>query len=258
MIPGVAPRRVAVLTAALALLLAGLVALAAPDGARADGDPASDILISQDVFYPYAPNTVARELQTALNGQVKAAKAAGFPVKVALIAAATDLGSVPQLFGEPQKYADLLTTELSFNTKPRVLVVLPGGLGGNNLGDDAGPALAPVTIEAEAGPDGLARAAMQAVGALTKANGTPVPVPAVALEQGRVGSGGGSSGGGGGAPPLLVFGLPVLLVALLAGIAARRDRRREDDEADAPADAAEGAAATAGDADDSGSAPAAQ
>jgi hypothetical protein len=218
-------RRLVVLVLALALLTA--TAAGRPDRALADGDPASDILISQDVFYPYAPNTVDKSLQSALNGQLAAAKRAGFPLKIALIASTADLGSVPQLFTDPQKYADLLTTEISFNTKPRVLVVLPAGLGGNNLGDAAGPALAPVTIEAEAGPDGLARAAMQAIGALTKANGSAVPVPAVALEQGRVSDGSAGSDGGG-ISPLIVFGLPVLLVAVLAGIAAGRDRRRDD------------------------------
>jgi hypothetical protein len=221
----------------LTVLLA-LVALAAglPAPALADGDPASDILISQDVFYPYAPNTVAKELQTALDGQVRAAKAAGFDVKIALIAAAADLGSVPQLLTDPQKYADLLTAEISFNTKPRVLVVLPVGLGGNNLGDRAGAALTGVRIDQQAGADGLARAAMAAVGALTAANGTPVPVPRVAAQSGR--SAGAHAGGG--TSPLLVFGLPVALVALVAGIAARRGRGPEadaDDQAQAPGDA---------------------
>ncbi|MCW3016313.1 MAG: hypothetical protein JWO02_3405 [Solirubrobacterales bacterium] len=215
------PRARRLLTVLLALtsLAAGV-----PAAAVADGDPASDILISQDVFYPYAPNTVAKNLQTALDGQLKAAKAAGFELKIALIAATADLGSVPQLLTDPQKYADLLTSELSFNTKPRVLVVLPSGLGGNNLGDGAGPALSGVQLDPEAGADGLARAAMEAVGALTAANGTPVAVPQVAAESGR--SAGAHSGGG--TSPLLVFGLPVALVALVAGVAALRGRKPGD------------------------------
>lgn len=220
------------------LLLLGLacaaVALGAlvPPAARADGDPASDLLISQDVFYPYAPNAVAKPLQTALNGMVRAAKAKGYPVKIALIADQADLGSVPQLFTDPQKYADLLTAEISYNTKPRVLVVLPAGLGGNNLGDRAGPALAGVTVDQGAGPDGLARAALAALGKLTAANGTPVAVPKVAA--------GGGSRSGGGASPLLVFGVPVLLVGLAAGFAVLRGRDEDDEEAedgdDAPPD----------------------
>ncbi len=209
------------------VLLAASAAAGAPAAARADGDPASDVLLSQSVFYPYAPNKVPDDLQTALDAQLKAAKAKGYELKVALIAAQTDMGSVPQLFTAPQKYADLLTSEIAFNTKPRVLVVLPSGLGGNNLGGKAGDALGPVQVDPGAGAAGLARAALQAIGALTRANGTPVPVPALASQTGKPGDGGGD---GGGPSPLLVFGLPVLLVALVAGGAILRDRRREEDE----------------------------
>jgi hypothetical protein len=222
-------RRVAVLL--LLGVLLGLAGALLPSPAQADGDPASDILISDNVFLPYAPNAVDKGLQAALKAQLAAAKGTGYDLKVALIASASDMGSVPQLFTDPQKYADLLTTELSFNTKPRVLVILPSGLGGNNLGDNAGAALTRITIESAAGPDGLARAAMQAVGALTKAAGKPVPVPAVALEHGAAGGGG---GGGGGVSPVLVFGLPVVLVALLGVVAARRDKRRDEDTGEPP------------------------
>lgn len=200
--------------------------------AWADGDPASDILLAQDAYYPYAPDSVAKDLQMALDVMLKAAKAKKFELKVALIAAPVDLGAVPQLFTDPQKYADLLTSEISFNTKPRVLVVLPVGLGGNNLGDDAGTALDAVEPEEAAGADGLARAAMIAVGRLAAANGTPVPVPAVARDKGRAT---GRRDKGGGTSPLIVFGVPVLLVALVAGGAAIAGRRRPGgDEADEP------------------------
>lgn len=210
-----------------ALLLSAVTALPAlaPPLAHADGDPASDVLIGGDSFYPYPPNGPAKDLRTALDRMLKQAKAKGFHLKVAMIAATTDMGAVPQLFTDPQKYADLLTQELSFNTKPRVLVVLPAGLGGNNLGDRAGPALSGIAPEPGAGGDGLARAAMLAVGRLTAANGTPVPVPAVARGTGRAGGKRDSS-----TSPLIIFGVPVLLVALAAGIAAARGRRAEDAE----------------------------
>lgn len=179
---------------------------------------------------------MAKDLKVALDDMLKASQAKGFEIKVALIAARVDLGAVPQLFEQPQKYADLLTAEISFNTKPRVLVVLPAGLGGNNLGDQAGTALSGIDVDAGAGADGLARAAMLAIGRLTAANGTPVPVPAVARESGR------ASGerGGGGASPLLVFGLPVLLVLLGAGAVAVHNRGREDEDDDEPDEAADG------------------
>jgi hypothetical protein len=216
-------------TRLLATLCCAFVA-ALPAVARADGDPPSDILLGQDAYYPYAPHTVAKELQTALDGMLKAAKAKKFELKVALVASTLDLGAVPQLFTDPQKYANLLTSEIAFNTKPRVLVVLPAGLGGNNLGDDAGTALTGITPEADAGGDGLARAAMLAVGRLTAANGTPVPVPAVAREQGRAGGPSGKGSKGGGTSPLLIIGVPMLLVVLGIGAAMLRGRGDEDGE----------------------------
>lgn len=211
---------------ALAIAAALLVAVT-PATALADGDPASDILLSQDVFYPYAPNIVAKPLQTALNGMVAAAKKKGFAVKVAMIASRSDLGSVPQLYDDPQRYADLLTQEISFNSKPRVLVVLPAGIGGNNLGDNAGTALQTVTVPSEPGPDGLARTALVALGKLTAADGKPVPVPYVPETK---------KAGKSSTSPVLVFGVPVLLVALAAAAAARRSRRREDDESEPAAE----------------------
>jgi hypothetical protein len=105
-----------------------------------------------------------------------------------------------------------------------VLVVLPAGLGGNNLGDRAGPALEGLTPDPNGGADGLTRTAMKAVRALSVAAGKPVPLPPVAAQSG------GSGSGGGGAPPLLVFGLPVLLVVAAAGLAAARGRAREASE----------------------------
>lgn len=211
----------------LATLCCAALALL-PAAARADGDPPSDVLLGQDAYYPYAPNTVAKELQTALDAMLKQAKEQQFELKVALVASTIDLGAVPQLFTDPQKYANLLTSEIAFNTKPRVLVVLPSGLGGNNLGDRAGPALQGIAPEQAAGPDGLARAAMLAVGRLTAANGTPVPVPAVAHETGRVAGAAGRSSRRGGTSPLLVIGVPMLVVLIAIGVAQLRTREEPE------------------------------
>lgn len=221
----------------LAILCCAALALLPAAAARADGDPPSDILLGQDAYYPYAPNSVAKQLQSALDGMLKQAKARHFELKVALVASTVDLGAVPQLFTDPQKYANLLTSEIAFNTKPRVLVVLPSGLGGNNLGDRAGTALQGIVPEEAAGADGLARAAMLAVGRLTAANGTPVPVPAVARGTGKAaGAAGRSSRGGRGTSPLLVIGVPMLLVLIAIGVAQRRGRREDDEAVEADAE----------------------
>jgi hypothetical protein len=206
---------------AAALLLA-VALLAAPAAARADGDPASDVLIGQDVFYPYPPNEVGDGVQRALNGMVAKAKARGYPVKVALIAARGDLGAYPDLLDEPDKYAALLTAEISFNTTPRVLVVLPGGLAGRNLGPHAGGALRDLWPPDGSGGEGAARTAMVALGRLTTAAGHPVPVPAIARDTAAP-----AKTGGGDPPALLLYGLPVALLVAAAAIAGRRGRARD-------------------------------
>lgn len=161
---------------ALALLL-----LAAP-AAHADGDPASDVLPTQSVFFPYAPPTAAR-LRSALERVLERAADAGYPMKVALVESAGDLGSYPQMFNQPQQYANLLAGELPTNphgtirTRPHLLVVMPVGFGGDNLGESVDDALAPITVDADAQSDGLARAAIEAVARVATANGHQVAVP---------------------------------------------------------------------------------
>jgi hypothetical protein len=224
----------------LAALVLALLAAALPlaPAALADGDPASDTLLYADAFYPYRPNLVPKPLQQALDRMLRETRRKGFGLKVAIIAAPTDLGSVPQLFTSPQPYADLLTKEITYNNHPRVLVVLPAGIGGNNLGDHAGDALAGISPDPDAGAEGLARTAMQAVARLAKANGTPVAVPHVAATAAGSSSGGGADSGG--VSPLLTFGLPVALVLLGAGGAALRNRSRaEEEEEDVPEEAVE-------------------
>ncbi len=213
------------------LVLLLVLGAALPAGALADGDPASDVLLSQDVFLPYAPNTVSKPVEQALATTVERAKEKGFPVKVALIAEPRDLGSVAQLFPAPQRYADLLTQEISLNVvhgskiaAPRVLTVAPGGLGGNNLGDTAGDALEGVIPDGAAGADGLALTAAVAVGKLSAAAGMPIVMPEL---PGPVTSSSGGGGGGGGIPIWLAVGLPgLLLVGVIVGtnvVLARRD-----------------------------------
>src|SRR5437588_283728 len=80
--------------------------LLAPAPALADGDPASDYLPLQGYYTPYAG--VSKPLTDALAEVVKETRAAGYPIKVAVIASPTDLGSVPNLFGQPQQYAEFL------------------------------------------------------------------------------------------------------------------------------------------------------
>jgi hypothetical protein len=171
---------------ALAMTLA-LLALPAP--ALADGDPASDILIGANVFYPYG-RPVSAALQKTLNAETAAASTAHFPIKVALIASPIDLGSVPNLFAKPQEYADFLDQEISFvSTKQPLLVVMPNGYGTHDLGSRATAAATSLQRPASGGTDDLARAAIAAVRTFAAAAGHPLE----AVTGGSPGAGGGST-----------------------------------------------------------------
>ena len=98
--------------AALLLLLAAL-ASSAPS-AIADGDPASDVLLGQNVFVPYSPlsPTIKRRLYAVCD----AAQRAGYPLRIALIASKSDLGVVPSVFGKPRVYARFLSSSPAWST----------------------------------------------------------------------------------------------------------------------------------------------
>jgi hypothetical protein len=115
--------------AALLAILAMLAAAGArPAPALADGDPASDVLVYQPVFYPYAP--APRALEHRLSGLVKSANQQGYKIRIAIIQSPRDLGAVPQLFTKPPAvYARFLGSELSSIWRGRVLVVMPSGYG---------------------------------------------------------------------------------------------------------------------------------
>lgn len=114
----------------VAALAAGVVALTAVASiAHADADPASDYLIQSDAFYPFSTK-VSGGQKRALEAALASGRKAGVPVKVAIVAAPSDLGSVTVLFKlPPQRYAKFLGTEIGFVSKARVLVVMPSGYG---------------------------------------------------------------------------------------------------------------------------------
>lgn len=107
------------------LALAACVTLAT--GARADGDPASDVLVYRNVYVPYA--TPSRSAASSLADEVAAAYAKGFRVKVAVIQSKADLGAIPSLWGKPAQYAHFLGSELSTLYIGPLLIVMPSGYG---------------------------------------------------------------------------------------------------------------------------------
>jgi uncharacterized membrane protein YgcG len=205
--------------------------LCAPVPALADGDPASDMLLVQNVFYPFSP-PVAPAIQRTLNAETAAAKRAHFPIKVALIASPADLGAIPSLFAKPQQYADFLDQEISFfGGKQLLLVVMPNGYGVQGLTPSGTAAAAKLPPPAGRASDDLARAAIAAVPKLAAAAGHPVGAVSggsSAGSSGGSGSGSGSSSGGGAAAVgvgALVF-VAVLASAAVLSFRHRRARAR--------------------------------
>jgi hypothetical protein len=118
----------------LVALLAVLAAVAAcVPAALADGDPASDYLISQPMFLPFDAH-VSKAKSNELTAVLAASKKAGFDVRIAVIASAYDMGAVPVLFRKPVQYARFLGQELFYWYKHELVVVMPNGYGVYNHG----------------------------------------------------------------------------------------------------------------------------
>ncbi len=113
-----------------ALLAAFLAAacFAAP-GARADGDPASDFLLSQSTFLSPFDGHVSAVQAANLVQMLAQASRRGFSLKVAVIVTPYDLGSVPILFRRPKTYAKFLGEEDYYYWKNELIVVMPNGYG---------------------------------------------------------------------------------------------------------------------------------
>jgi hypothetical protein len=199
---------------AIALLLAALLLL--PAAALADGDPASDVLLGESVFYPYQP-PVKSSIQKALNAEALAAQRAGFPIKVALIASPVDLGVIPDLFEKPQKYADFLDQEISFQARQLLLVVMPSGYGVQGLPQKASAAVATLAKPAGKSSNDLATAALGAIPRLAAAAGHPIKRAPQTTKA--------SSSGNSTSTLLIVLIAAAALIALTLGVLTLRRRR---------------------------------
>ena len=181
----------------LASLLATVILVGAvvPVPALGDGDPASDVLLGQTVYYPYSP-PVPQPVQRTLNAATAAAKKAGLPIKVALIATAVDLGVIPELFGQPQSYAKFLDKEISFQHTQPLLVVMPAGYGIQGVSEKAAAAVKDLAPPKGKTSEALAQAAVTAVAKVAAADGHPLKGVAGVTDT--------SSGGGSSTTPLLI------------------------------------------------------
>ena len=186
----------------------GLVA----GSARADGDPASDVLATQPLFLPQDAAIPAPQ-QAQLEALVQAASRAGFQIHVALIGSAADLGSITELWRQPVDYAKFLGQELSLTYRGLLLVVMPDGFGlydqGKPVGGDQA-AIAGIAIHPTG--SGLATTTVAAIRRLGSAAGHPLELPPV---------GAASAVGGTDPTPWIVFGAGLVLIALAWGASLR-------------------------------------
>lgn len=203
------------------LLLAGAV----PAGsALADGDPASDVLATQTLFLPWDANLPAGE-QAQLEGVLDSSAHHGFPVRVAVIASASDLGSVTALWRAPQEYASFLGEELSLVYKGPLLVVMPSGFGLRGFASP--PAQLSSALSGMSAPtDGaqLGQVTIAAIERLAAASGHPLPSASLSIQSVSSDSRGSTA-----ATDWIVFALGALaiLAAWTASLRAQPPRARD-------------------------------
>jgi len=205
---------------ASAVILALVLALF-PSSALADGDPASDVLATQSLFLPQDAGIPLAQ-QNQLTALLGSAASTGYPLRVAIIASKSDLGSVTELWRQPETYARFLGQELSLVYHGPLLVVMPNGFGLVGVGPTTTvdpSALAGVRTGAAGGP-ALGTASLTAIQRLAGASGHPVPIPAAVATP----SGPGSND----TLALIVFaiGVVVIVVAWAASLRARPLRGR--------------------------------
>lgn len=188
--------------------------------ARADGDPASDVLASQSLFLPGDAGIPAAE-QQRLSALVAATKTSGVPVRVALIASPADLGSITELWRQPEQYARFLGQELGLVYKGTLLVAMPNGFGVYHVGDRGSPGVVPTGLRAAGSGPALGAAAYAAVLRLIAATGGQITV---GLPESRSSAGSGSID----IAAWIAFAAGLVLIGLAWGVSlrARPLRRR--------------------------------
>jgi hypothetical protein len=146
--------------------------------ARANGDPASHVVPTRDVFLPSEP-VVCSLAGRRLEAVTEATRKAGYPVKAVVIPTPEDLGTLRRLFGRPEAYARQLELELPAEMfEPldgkrgyRLLILMPGGLGLNRADQRESRVLERIGAEGTASEEELARLATRAILQLARATG---------------------------------------------------------------------------------------
>ena len=160
--------------------------LVAAADSRADGDPASDVLYADRVFFPYS-TSISAGARHALTTTVGRSERAGYPIRVALIAGPFDLGAVTSLWGKPRDYARFLDYELSLVYNGPLLVVMPSGIGFAHYKHSTAREYRTIaSLHPPTGPDGLAVTAIKAITAIATEAGHPISPASMSGNQGVV------------------------------------------------------------------------
>ncbi len=220
--------------------------------AAADGDPASDILTLQDVYYGVGIDLRSKEA-AQLPAMLQEARERGFETKVALISEFTDLGIATFLWDDPQGYATYLGQEIGLVYKQHLLVLMPKGYGYYRVEQSGLPERRRLRgLEPPATTGEFLASAMKAVQRLAAAEGVRLSVPDVepppggviqpkshysrespvlpALPSATPSAAAAQEAGGGGVPEPLLYLAPIGVAALVAGafiVAGRRRSRNE-------------------------------
>ncbi|MGH2881713.1 MAG: hypothetical protein ACRDPA_03250 [Solirubrobacteraceae bacterium] len=196
--------------------------------ARADGDPASDVLATQSLFLPQDAGIPLGQ-QSQLTGLLEAAARSGFPIRLAIIASRTDLGSVTELWRRPATYARFLGEELSLVYRGPLLVVMPDGYG---FYREAGPLPAAQSalagVRKPAGGTEFGTAALNAVERVAAASGYSIPIPPAAATT--------TAGGGADTIPVIALAIGAVLIAVAwtVSLRVRRPRVRRERTSSSP------------------------
>jgi hypothetical protein len=196
-------------------LVAVLACLVVAPVARADGDPASDYLLTRPAFVP--PDAgISKADAGQLNATLAAAKSRGYEIRVAVIATKYDMGSVDVLYRQPLRYARFLGQELVFVYHGRLLVAMPNGFALTSGGKPVPASQAVLDRLPPPGSSGhsLTIGATIAVAKLAAASGVVVAAPKSAAVASSKSS------------RLLLIGIVALVVLVLLGAAAAILRRR--------------------------------
>jgi hypothetical protein len=163
----------------IAVVLAAATAALSAGWARANGDPASDVLPFSTVYFSI------KNPQSSASGRdllkiTQAAAKKKHPVRVAVIAMPGDLGLIQSLWQKPQPYAEFLGKELFqfARYKGTTLIVMPNGYGVYGpLAGKGRPALARLPKPGTSDLDKLGEDAATATRRVAAANGIVLPPP---------------------------------------------------------------------------------